>query len=297
MARRIPISLVSSSGANPGTFTIGTTPDNSSGNWTSVFQGKFYRQATSPFAQQAFWTSPLAAPSGFSLIEATQFEVGGNASYAGRYTVFTQASVAGLASADLVGAQTIIRVNEAVPAPLSPGHSTSGYITNVSTYYIVRQAGAAPVIVPPGVTIDADNLEYVGRNFSGWGEIFNQNYAELVQNFASSTAPTAASTGMLWFDTTVGLLKIYNGTWQTINAAAFAPVNSFRHTQGAAAATWTINHALGTTAPFIVHHTFYVDTGGGVIKPIIPSDVTYVSANTVTVTFTAPYSGYALIRL
>lgn len=291
--RRIPISSIAQSGANPGTITVGATSDNTGGDWTSVFQGRFYRDAAGN--TQPFYSSPTP-PAGYSLIQATTFAVIDNPSYAGRYTVYTQPSAVGLASSSFGAGLTTIRVNEPISAPLNPAHLTSGFVTNVSTYYITIPP-EAPIVVPPEVLIEARSVELPGRNFSGWGEVFLQNLARQTQNFSGTVPPTAPFVGQPWYNTTNGEFRIWNGSaWTLLNGTVFASANSFRHTQSSAAATWTVNHNLGVASPFIVHASFFVDTGGGVIKPILPSDMTYVSGNQFTVSFSTPYTGFALVR-
>ncbi len=299
MSRRIQITNVTPTGGSPGSFTIGPfTPDNTSGDWTSVFKGRFYRQKTSPFTVQPFYDSPLATPSGFDLIAATQFDVVDNASYAGRYTVYTPVSAADTASSLFSGGTTSVRVNENVGPPLSPADASGGYITNVSTYFIYRTGAEGSFVVPPGVSVQQDGLEFPGRTFSGWGEVFNQNMQSLLQHFASPLAPVDPVVGMLWYDIGVGLLKIWDGVdFVVVNSAAFAPASSANSTKvNRSGTTWQVNHNLNAPAPYIVMCQFFVDIGGA-YKMVMPSDVTFVDANQFDVTFTQPYSGYALVRL
>ena len=293
MTRRISILNVIQSGANPGAFVVGVEADNSTGDWTGVFQGKFYRDALG--TTQPFYSSPTP-PAGYSLIEATTFTVINNASYAGRYTVYTQSSAVDPLPSSFSGAQTTIRVAEPVGAPGAPIDATSGEITNISTYYIVVSQ-EAPIIVPPTTNIATRPLELVGRNFSGWGEVLQQNTVLATQNFAGSVAPTAPLTGQSWYNTSNGEFRIWSGSsWNLLNGGVFSSATSYRHTQAVSATTWTINHNLAVTSPFIVNHSFFVDTGVGGVKPILPSDVTYVSANQMTATFTTAYAGYVLVR-
>ena len=57
----------------------------------------------------------------------------------------------------------------------------------------------------------ATDLRFVGRNYSGYGEIENENFLHLLENFANSSAPPRAISGQTWFDTSTKKLKIYDG--------------------------------------------------------------------------------------
>lgn len=63
-------------------------------------------------------------------------------------------------------------------------------------------------------TIDSSSTDItlVGRNYKGYGEAFNENFVSLLENFASTSAPTAPMVGQLWYDTSDARLKIYDGT-------------------------------------------------------------------------------------
>lgn len=65
---------------------------------------------------------------------------------------------------------------------------------------------------------------------------------------------------------------------------------SYMHTQSDASDTWTIVHGVGGY-PIVDAYT----TKDGELLKIIPSAVTYVDANTCTLTFTVPFSGYATV--
>jgi hypothetical protein len=60
----------------------------------------------------------------------------------------------------------------------------------------------------------------VGKNYAGYGEFLDENFIHLLENSSNSTAPGAPLTGQLWWDSSNGLLKVYNGTtFKTISAA------------------------------------------------------------------------------
>ena len=59
---------------------------------------------------------------------------------------------------------------------------------------------------------NSTNLTLVGRNYTGYGEFFNENFIRLLENFANTAAPSNPITGQLWWDTTEQRLKVFDGT-------------------------------------------------------------------------------------
>jgi hypothetical protein len=68
----------------------------------------------------------------------------------------------------------------------------------------------------------ATDLRFVGRNYSGYGEIENENFLHLLENFANSSAPPRAISGQTWFDTATKKLKIYDGSKFKVTTGAEA---------------------------------------------------------------------------
>lgn len=56
------------------------------------------------------------------------------------------------------------------------------------------------------------DITLVGRNYRGFGELFNENFIKIIENFANTASPNAPLTGQLWYDTSEQRLKIYNGS-------------------------------------------------------------------------------------
>jgi hypothetical protein len=193
------------------------------------------------------------------------------------------------------GGKTTIHVNEVI-APLEVGDPSTlesdGHLTNISTYLL--NTGTTEIVVPPGVDLTSYPIEFMGRGVSGWGEGYAQNFLNLARNFAAGTAPTSPFIGQTWFDTDDGQLRAFDGsTWELVNRASFGV--TFRHTQGAPSTTWTVNHLLQLQAPYIAFVQFFVERGAGPVL-ITPIDVTFVSANQLTATFSNPEIGYVLVR-
>jgi hypothetical protein len=64
--------------------------------------------------------------------------------------------------------------------------------------------------INPG--INAADVDLFGKNYPLYGEFLNENFVKLLQNFAGANPPSKPLKGELWYDTTLGTLKIYNGT-------------------------------------------------------------------------------------
>lgn len=81
------------------------------------------------------------------------------------------------------------------------------------SYRINKTDGALIVELADG-QIDqvSTDITLVGRNYRGFGELFNENFIKVIENFANTAAPNAPLKGQLWYDTNEQRLKIYNGT-------------------------------------------------------------------------------------
>jgi hypothetical protein len=82
------------------------------------------------------------------------------------------------------------------------------------------------------------NLTLVGRNYSGYGEYFNENFIRLLENFNNSAAPSNPITGQLWWDSSDQRLKVYDGTqWK----ASGGPIVQNTRPQMVAGDVWIDN--------------------------------------------------------
>jgi len=71
-------------------------------------------------------------------------------------------------------------------------------------------------------TIDqSTSLKLIGKNYAGYGEIQNQNFLYLLENFAGGDEPIRPTRGQIWYDSTSSKLKFYdkNGNWRTTGGA------------------------------------------------------------------------------
>lgn len=79
-------------------------------------------------------------------------------------------------------------------------------------YTINKTNGSVLTTIADGTIDNTTDLTLIGKNYSGYGELLNENLVKLLENFASSSAPANKLAGQLWWDTTNGLLKVYNGS-------------------------------------------------------------------------------------
>jgi hypothetical protein len=79
-------------------------------------------------------------------------------------------------------------------------------------YTINRTDGTAITTITDGTIDNTTSLTLFGKSYSGFGEFLNEDLVKLLENSASTSAPTAPLRGELWFDTNTNQLKVYDGS-------------------------------------------------------------------------------------
>jgi hypothetical protein len=79
-------------------------------------------------------------------------------------------------------------------------------------YTINKTDGTVVATITDGTVDTSTSLQLFGKSYSGFGEGLNENLVKLLENSASTSAPTAPLTGELWFDTSANSIKVYDGT-------------------------------------------------------------------------------------
>ena len=75
-------------------------------------------------------------------------------------------------------------------------------------YQINKTDGTILSTVADGqIDANSSDITLIGRNYSGFGEILNENFVKILENFASSATPQNPIRGQIWFDASESKLK------------------------------------------------------------------------------------------
>lgn len=87
-------------------------------------------------------------------------------------------------------------------------------------YIINRFSGQQLIVLEDGTLNTTTSIGLVGRNYTGYGEIQNENFLFLLENFANQNPPARPLSGQTWFSTATNTLNIYNGDdWNAVGSA------------------------------------------------------------------------------
>lgn len=87
-------------------------------------------------------------------------------------------------------------------------------------YTINKHNGSQVTIVADGTVDSTLDLKLIGKNYAGYGEIQNENFVFLLENFAGSTQPAKPIAGQIWYDAAAKKLKVYDGAkFKTVSGA------------------------------------------------------------------------------
>ena len=93
--------------------------------------------------------------------------------------------------------------------------------------YIVNftdKENKSPITVFDNTSSQDTSLTFPGRNVTGYGQIIAENFLAILENFASANAPVNPIEGQLWYDTTNGVLQLYDNTnWKAASNIQKSP--------------------------------------------------------------------------
>jgi len=93
--------------------------------------------------------------------------------------------------------------------------------------YIVNftdRENKTPITVFDNTSSTDTSLTFPGRNVTGYGQIIAENFLALLENFASADEPVNPIEGQLWYDSTDGILQIWDNTsWKAASGIQKGP--------------------------------------------------------------------------
>ena len=84
--------------------------------------------------------------------------------------------------------------------------------------YILNKTNGIVVATVQDASIDqTTDLQFLGKNYAGYGEIQNENFLKLLENFSNNTAPSRPIEGQVWYNTTYKSLNVYDSLhWRSV---------------------------------------------------------------------------------
>jgi len=80
------------------------------------------------------------------------------------------------------------------------------------SYTINHYNGTIVANIADGTLDTSTSLSLAGRNYAGYGEYLNENQVFLLENFAGTTTPVGSIAGQIWYNSSTGLLNVYDGS-------------------------------------------------------------------------------------
>jgi len=100
-------------------------------------------------------------------------------------------------------------------------------------YTINHYNGTLLTSVSDGTVDTSTDLTLVGKNYAGYGQIQNENFVYLLENFASPSAPASPLKGQIWYDSSTSKLKFWDSSkWRTTGGAEIGTTAPSGLTQG-----------------------------------------------------------------
>jgi hypothetical protein len=79
-------------------------------------------------------------------------------------------------------------------------------------YQVDRFNGTFFVSVADGTIDTTTDIRLVGKNYAGYGEVQNENFLHMLENFANTSPPPKAVSGQIWYDSANKKLRFYDGS-------------------------------------------------------------------------------------
>jgi hypothetical protein len=92
-------------------------------------------------------------------------------------------------------------------------------------YIVNKYNGSELVILQDGTLDTTTSIGLLGRNYVGYGEVQNENFIYLLENFAGTNPPARPLEGQSWYDSATNRLNAYDGTnWIPVGSAIVSDI-------------------------------------------------------------------------
>lgn len=79
---------------------------------------------------------------------------------------------------------------------------------------------------PPGLNAVDTSLAFIGSSYPNYGQVIDQNFLKLLENFAGPLQPNLPIKGQLWYDSFSRSLKLFDGNaWKSANGIYQQPTD------------------------------------------------------------------------
>lgn len=99
-------------------------------------------------------------------------------------------------------------------------------------YQIDRYNRTILTTVQDGTLDNTTDLKFIGKNYSGYGEVQNENFLFLLENFSGIEEPQRPISGQLWYDSQNEKLKFYDGTKFRSSGPEIGPIEPTGQVEG-----------------------------------------------------------------
>jgi hypothetical protein len=85
-------------------------------------------------------------------------------------------------------------------------------------YSVDTYSGSKTITVEDGTIDNSLDIRLIGKNYAGYGEVQNENFLHLLENFAGISAPPRPTNGQIWYDSGSRKLKFWDSQtlqWKT----------------------------------------------------------------------------------
>jgi hypothetical protein len=102
-------------------------------------------------------------------------------------------------------------------------------------YSVDRYSVPTTYVVEDGTIDSSLDIKLIGKNYAGYGEVQNENFLHLLENFAGTAAPPRPIAGQVWYDSATKKLKFYDSSstrWKPTGGAEVASAAPVGLTKG-----------------------------------------------------------------